>query len=551
MTDIRPKAGTKEWLGLVVIVLVTLLIAIDISVLGFAITPVSEALKPSATQLLWIMDIYSFVLAGALITMGWIGDRFGRRKLLIIGALVFGAASALAATADSAVVLIGARALLGLGAATLTPTSLALIRNMFQDSAQRKTAIAAWGGTLATGAAIGPVVGGLLLNNFWWGSVFVINTPVMVLVLILAPILLPERRDLNRGKLDVLGALLSIAGIMAFIYGLKELVVDGYSQSAAVYAAVGAVLLIGFVQRQRMTSHPLIDVALFRYSGFVGAIITNLMVMFSFMGISILTNQYLQVVLGMTPFKAALWSICVMPGIGIAVALVGAFSRKVKPVYLVGAGMLVMAVGFGVISTLTVESNVAVLLVGVGLMAGGMTASKTLTAEIVVTSAPKEQAGASTATSETFTEFGSAFGFAVIGSIGSAIYRHDMAAASLPGLDGEALEAVRNTIGGAATVAARQPGTLGSQLMDTSREAFTHGLQVAALSGAAAMVVVGALVVFLLRNVPVETEKPVDPMELGDYETTPDSTGPDSSRKAGAGAGSLSVAGGGTGAVAG
>lgn len=195
MTEIKPRAGLKEWLGLVVIVLVTLLIAIDISVLGFAITPISESLKPSATQLLWIMDIYSFVLAGALITMGWVGDRFGRRKLLIIGALVFGVASALAATADSPEMLIASRALLGLGAATLTPTSLALIRNMFHDSKQRKSAIAAWSGTLATGAALGPVVGGLLLNNFWWGSVFMINTPVMVLVLILAPILLPERRD--------------------------------------------------------------------------------------------------------------------------------------------------------------------------------------------------------------------------------------------------------------------------------------------------------------------------------------------------------------------
>lgn len=313
MTEIKPRAGLKEWLGLVVIVLVTLLIAIDISVLGFAITPISESLKPSATQLLWIMDIYSFVLVSALITMGWVGDRFGRRKLLIIGALVFGVASALAATADSPEMLIGSRALLGLGAATLTPTSLALIRNMFHDSKQRKSAIAAWSGTLATGAALGPVVGGLLLNNFWWGSVFMINTPVMVLVLILAPILLPERRDPSRGKLDVLGAFLSIAGIMPFIYGLKELAVDGWSGESAIWAGVGAVLLVAFVQRQRMTSHPLIDISLFRYGGFTGAILTNLMVMFSFMGVSILTNQFLQMVLGMTPFRAALWSMAVMP----------------------------------------------------------------------------------------------------------------------------------------------------------------------------------------------------------------------------------------------
>ncbi|MEU8509876.1 MFS transporter [Streptomyces brevispora] len=521
MTENKPRAGLKEWLGLVVIVLVTLLIAIDISVLGFAITPISESLKPSATQLLWIMDIYSFVLAGALITMGWVGDRFGRRKLLIIGALVFGVASALAATADTPEMLIGSRALLGLGAATLTPTSLALIRNMFHDSKQRKSAIAAWSGTLATGAALGPVVGGLLLNNFWWGSVFMINTPVMVLVLILAPILLPERRDTSRGKLDVLGAFLSVAGIMPFIYGLKELAVDGWDRDPAIWAAVGLVLLIAFVQRQRMTSHPLIDISLFRYGGFTGAILTNLMVMFSFMGVSILTNQYLQMVLGMTPFRAALWSMAVMPAIGIAVGLVSALSRKVKPVYLVTSGMLVMAIGFGVLSRLTVGSSVAVLLVGVGLMAAGMTASKTLTAEIVVTSAPKEHAGSSTATSETFTEFGSAFGFAVIGSIGSAIYRHDMNAVNPAGLGGEALGAVRNTIGGAATVASQQPAAIGSELISASREAFTHGLQVAALSGAAAMVVVAAIVAMLLRRVPIETGEPIDPYDIDAPATVP------------------------------
>ncbi len=521
MTENKPRAGIKEWLGLVVIVLVTLLIAVDISVLGFALTPISESLKPSATQLLWIMDTYSFVLAGALITMGWVGDRFGRRKLLIIGALVFGVASAIAATAESAETLIGARALLGLGAATLTPTSLALIRNMFQDSKQRKSAIAAWSATLATGAALGPVVGGLLLNHFWWGSVFMINIPVMVLVLILAPILLPERRDSSRGKLDVLGAVLSMAGIMPFIYGLKELAVDGWARDSAIWAAAGAVLLVAFVQRQRTSPHPLIDVSLFRYGGFTGAILTNLMVMFSFMGVSILTNQFLQMVLGMTPFRAALWSMAVMPAIGIAVGLVSALSRKIKPVHLVAGGMLTMAVGFGVLSRLTVESNVALLLTGVGLMAAGMTASKTLTAEIVVTSAPKEHAGSATATSETFTEFGSAFGFAVIGSIGSAIYRHDMNAVSPAGLGGEALGAVRNTIGGAHTIASQQPAAIAAELLSASRAAFTHGLQVAALSGAAAMVVVAAIVAMLLRKVPIETGERVDPYDIDAPATVP------------------------------
>lgn len=313
MTELKPKAGTKEWIGLGVIVLVTLLVSVDVSVLGFAIAPLSEDISPTASQLLWIMDIYSFVLAGTLVTVGWLGDRIGRRKLLLIGAALFGVASACAAFSTSPEMLIASRALLGLAASTLTPTSLALIRNMFHDSKERKTAIAAWGGTLTSGAAIGPVVGGLLLNNFWWGSVFLINTPVMVLVLLSAPFLLPEYRDPNRGKLDLLSTALSLAGVMTLIYGFKELVIEGYSQGAVVWAVVGALLVIAFVIRQKTAANPMINISLFRSGGFSGAVIVNLMVAFALMGSSVLTNQYLQMVLGYSPLTASLWSLAPMP----------------------------------------------------------------------------------------------------------------------------------------------------------------------------------------------------------------------------------------------
>ena len=266
--------------------------------------------------------------------------------------------------------------------------------------------------------------------------------------------------------------------------------------------------LAAFVQRQRTTTSPLIDVTLFRGGGFSGSIVTNTTVMLAFMGIGILTNQYLQVVLGMSPFEASLWSLGAMPAIGAGIALTTVLARKVAPRFLIGAGMTVMAAGFGVLSTLRVGSNVVVVIAGVGLMAAGMVASKTVTAEIVVTSAPPERAGASAAMSETFTEFGAAMGFAVIGGIGSAVFHHQMLAVRPAGLTGHALDAAQNTVGAAAQLARQLPPAAGRQLLAASKAAFTHGLQVAALSGAIGMVVVAVLVGVLLRRVPIEAAVP-------------------------------------------
>lgn len=508
MTAPPERAGARQWLGLGVISLVTLLISIDISVLGFALPMISEALKPSATQLLWIMDVYSFVLAGLLITMGWVGDKIGRRKLLIIGATVFGVASAGAAFSTTPTMLIACRVLLGVGAATLTPTSLALIRGMFRNPAQRKTAIASWSGALTGGAAIGPIVGGLLLNNFSWGSVFLINVPVMIAAVALAPVLLPEHRDPSRGRIDLAGVALSLAAILPFIYGVKELVLNGYSFTAVAAVVIGTVFGAGFVQRQRTSAHPLMDVSLFRNRGFTGSIIVNLMAMVSFMGISILTNQFMQMVLGMRPLEAALWSLAAMPGIGIGIGLVTVLSRKVRPGLLIGAALLVMAGGFTVLAQADVDSSIAVIIIGVGLMAAGMVAAKTLTAEIVVTSAPAERAGASAAISETASELGSALGFAVLGSIGSAVFRHDMLGVNPTGIPAGALDAAQNTLGGAIDAAAHLPAQAGTALADTARTAFTSGLGTAAMVGTIAMVAVAGIVTLLLRTVPVDAALP-------------------------------------------
>lgn len=281
-TEPTATAGLKEWIGLAVLALPTLLISMDLSVLYLAIPQISEALQPSSSQLLWILDIYGFLVAGFLITMGTVGDRIGRRKLLMIGALAFGVASIVAAYSTSANMLIGTRALLGIAGATLMPSTLALIRNMFHDDRQRTTAISVWMTSFMIGMVIGPLVGGAMLENFWWGSVFLVAVPAMVLLLATGPILLPEYKDPNPGKLDVLSALLSLLSVMAVIYGIKELAKDGWAVDALAVLAAGLVLGTVFVLRQRRLTDPLIDLGLFgnvRFSGSLVALMVAMLAM--------------------------------------------------------------------------------------------------------------------------------------------------------------------------------------------------------------------------------------------------------------------------------
>jgi len=297
------SAGRREWIGLAVLALPALLISMDMSVLLFGLPFISASLKPSATQQLWIMDMYGFALAGALITMGAIGDRIGRRKLLLVGAGAFSAASIAAAYSTSASMLIGTRGLLGLTAATLGPSTLGLIRTMFRDEKQRKTAIAIWTGAFIGGITIGPIVGGVLLDHFWWGSVFLINLPAMALLLLLGPALLPEFRTPAAGRFDVLGAILTFGAVLPTVYGIKQFAVDGASTTALVSLASGIALAIGFVVRQITAKHPLIDVTLFRNRKFTVPMGAQIVGSFCIMGFALFNTQFLQSGKGYTPSR--------------------------------------------------------------------------------------------------------------------------------------------------------------------------------------------------------------------------------------------------------
>ncbi|MER7585401.1 MFS transporter [Kitasatospora sp. NPDC097691] len=519
MTATTGRAGRREWIGLAVLLLPTLVLSMDMGVLFFAVPFISTTLAPSGTQQLWIMDMYSFLLAGLLITMGSLGDRIGRRRLLMIGAAGFIGASLLAAWSNDANQLIAARALLGAAGATVMPSTLALIRNMFHDPKQRQVALGAWGGILTAGATLGPVAGGLLLDHFWWGSAFLPAVPVMALVLLTAPVLLPEYRStaLPRpsaggtptGRFDLLGAALSLTAILPLVYGVKTIAVEGWSLLPALAIAAGLLLAAAFVWRQRTAANPLLDLSLFRIRTFSGAISVNTIAMFAMMGFSLFTSQYLQLVKGMSPLTASLWSLVPSVGVGAAVGISSALAGKVRPAALMGGGFLIGAAGFAMMTQVGAHSPLALILTAAGVLAAGTVGTMTMTAEMVVSAAPVEQAGAASAASETAVELGSSLGIALLGAAGAAVYRHQLDGAALPaGVQGEAAHAAQDTLGGAVAVAAQLPGRLGADLLETARTAFTDGLHVAAGVGVVLALGAALLAYRLMRHLPAAAPVP-------------------------------------------
>ncbi|MFI2607326.1 MFS transporter [Kitasatospora sp. NPDC018619] len=509
MTAPTGRAGRREWIGLAVLLLPTLVLTMDMGVLFFAVPYISTTLAPSGTQQLWIMDIYSFLLAGLLITMGALGDRIGRRRLLVVGAAAFAGASLLAAWSHGADQLIAARAVLGAAGATVMPSTLALIRTMFHDPRQRQIALGAWGGVLTAGATLGPVAGGLLLEHFWWGAAFLPAVPVMALVLLTAPVLLPEHRSTGRaGRFDLLGAALSLAAILPLVYGVKTLAVEGWSPLPGLALAAGLLLADAFVRRQRTAAAPLLDLGLFRIRAFSGAISVNSVAMFAMMGFALFTSQYLQLVKGMSPLTASLWSLVPSLGVGAAVGASAALAGKVRPAVLMGGGFVVGAAGFATMTQVGPHSPPALILSAAGVLAAGTVGTMTMTAEMVVSAAPVEQAGAASATSETAVELGSSLGIALLGAAGAAVYRHRLDGALPGGLADEAARTAQDTLGGAVAVAAQLPGRAGADLLETARTAFTAGLHVAAVVGLLFALGAAALAYRLMRHLPATAPAP-------------------------------------------
>jgi DHA2 family multidrug resistance protein-like MFS transporter len=496
-----PRAGRREWLGLAVLALPCLVYAMDLTVLNLALPKLSEDLQPSSAQLLWIVDIYGFLVAGLLVTMGTLGDHIGRRRLLLAGAAAFAVASVLAAWSTSAGMLIAARALLGVAGATLAPSTLSLIRNMFADPRQRTVAVSVWITSFAVGGAVGPLVGGVLLEWFWWGSVFLVAVPVMALLLVLGPRLLPEFRDPAAGRLDLASAALSLAAVLAAIYGLKQLAQDGPGWLAVGCMLAGLLVGVGFVRRQRRLADPLIDVRLLGNRAFSAALTTNLLSFFVGFGALLFTAQYLQLVLGLSPLEAGLWSLPSSAGFILGSMATPLLVRRAAPVAVMAAGLALAAVGFGLLTQLPSSSGLPLLVTGSVIFSLALAPVDTLATDLAVGAAPPERAGAASAITETSAEFGGALGIAILGVIGTAVYRAQMAEAVPAGVPDQAAAAARDTLGGAVAVAGQLPERVGAALLEVAREAFTQGLHLAAAVSAAASLAFAILVVVLLRGV--------------------------------------------------
>ncbi|MEV4443747.1 MFS transporter, partial [Streptomyces sp. NPDC049577] len=469
-----PRPG--RWLALSVLALAVLLVAVDATVLGLATPFLSEDLQPSGTQLLWIGDVYSFVIAGLLVSMGGLGDRVGRKRLLLCGSVAFGAVSVLNAYASSPEMMIAARALLGVAGATLMPSTLALIRNIFTDPQERSLAIGIWGAMASAGAAVGPVVGGFLLENFWWGSVFLINLPVMAVLVLVGIRLLPESRDPAPGPWDLLSVVLSMTGVIGVVYAIKEGATEGLTGPAVAAAVTGPLALLWFVRRQLKLPAPLLDMRLFRHRGFSGAVLADLLTILGLSGLVFFLSQFLQLVQDRDPLEAGLAELPTAVGAVTAGLLAGRAARRWSVRSVVAGGLAAIGVALALLCWLRADSPYTLLgavLVIVGVGAGF---SFTVTADVILSSVPKEQAGAAAAVSETAYELGAALGIALLGSIVTGVYRGFAVPAGVPA--GAAAEA-HESLGGAVEAATSLPADTGQALLSQAQEAFVDGLRLA------------------------------------------------------------------------
>ncbi|BCB91169.1 MFS transporter [Phytohabitans suffuscus] len=494
------KAGPRSWLALAVLCLPTMLAVVDINVLFLALPRLSADLGAGSAAQLWIMDVYGFMIAGFLVTMGNLGDRIGHRKVLLTGAAVFMAASVLAAYSSSVATLVGARAVLGVAAATVMPSVLALIRDLFTDPRQLGAAYGVWGTSIMVGVVVGPSIGGLLLGAYWWGAAFLIGVPVMGLLLVTGPFLVPESRERTGGRLDPLSVALSLAAILPFVYGLKEIARGGPGPLAVAALAVGLASGAVFVSRQRRLASPLLDLRLFADRGLRGALTLAFVLAFTLAGVGLVVTQYLQVVKGLSPLAVGLWML--PPSLAMIVAgnLGPALARTVRPAYIFSAGLVLAAAAALASTRIGPAAGIGWLVAALFVLYVGTSPIGVMSNTIVMTSAPPEKAGSAGSLSSTSGEFGLALGVAVFGSIATAAFRDRVEVpAGVPAdLAGKAGE----NVVGATTVAGQLPGPAGGGLLESAQAAFTGGMHVVLGLAAVLFAALAVVSIVTLRHVP-------------------------------------------------
>jgi DHA2 family multidrug resistance protein-like MFS transporter len=498
MTALAPhKAGLSEWRGLAVLALPTLLLGLDVTVLYLVVPELATELRPSSTEALWVMDAYGFLIAGFLITMGTLGDRIGRRRLLMIGAAAFGLVSVLAAYSTNAEMLIAARALLGVAGATLMPSTLALITNMFSDARQRAVAIGVWATMFALGMAAGPILGGVLLDRFWWGSAFLIAVPMVVVLLLAAPRVLPEYRDPHADPIDIVSVVLSLAAILPIVYAIKHAADAGFDPTTALAVALGAAFGTVFVRRQRQMPNPLLDMTLFANGAFSAALGMLLVGLVGVGGVMMLVTQYLQLVEGLSPLVAGAW--LAPPALMMFLAAIGApfAARRVRPGFVAASTLAVSTVGYLVLSQVEASDGVVPVVIGFAFVYLGLGAIAALGTDLVVSAAPMSKAGSASAMSETVQELGLAVGVATLGSLATGIYRAEVRDEVPADLPPGVTEATRDSLAGALSVAPQLP----SDLLESAKQGFTTGLNLSTLVAGIVVLALAGVSALALRHI--------------------------------------------------
>jgi EmrB/QacA subfamily drug resistance transporter len=487
----QDQVHDRRWFTLGVLCVSLLVIVLDNTIVNVALPTLVRELGTSVSDLQWVVDAYTLVFAGLLLTAGSLGDRFGRKGALTVGLAVFGTASFAAAMADSVGALVAARAVMGLGAAFIMPTTLSILTNVFTDARERAAAIGIWAGIAGAAVALGPVTGGFLLDHFWWGSVFLVNVPVVILTLVAVHFLVPRSRSAVPTRIDFVGAAVSIVGLVALVWSIIEAPSRGWTSPAILggFALAGVAVLV-FVLWERHTDHPMLDVRFFANPRFTAASLSVTLMFLALFGFIFLSTQYLQFVLGYTPLQAGIrtlpFAAMMMLFAPLSSKLVERFGTK----RIVVTGILAFAAGLMVASTSTAASGYGRIGGAMLLLGAGMGLAIAPATDSIMGSLPPDKAGVGSAVNDTTREVGGAIGVAVVGSLLSSLYGSrlaDIAPASLP----HAARAAAGESVGAALEVGRHAGTAGGALADAARDAFVYGMQRAswlmaliALSGA-------------------------------------------------------------------
>ncbi|HEX2317162.1 MAG TPA: MFS transporter, partial [Thermomonospora sp.] len=476
----------RAWLGAALLMLPTFLVAMDTTALLLALPRLSADLGATGVQQLWISDGYGFLVAGMVITMGTLADRIGRRRLLVTGAAAFAVLSVVAAFATDPLTLIAVRALLGVAGATLAPATLALLTTLFEDERRRGKAIAVWAACQFTGGALGPVLAGVLLQHFWWGSVFLAAVPAMALLVLAGPVLLPESRSDRAGRPDPAGVGLSLAAVLLIVYGIKQLTVENAGAAPSVTLVVGAALGALFVRRQLRSEQPLLDLRLFRDRTFTAVIVALVFAGIAMAGTGLLVTQYLQSVLGFSPIASA--ALFAPMGLGVAAGTMAApaLARRMTPTTVIAGGLAGSALGGLLLAGAAGARALPLVMIGITVLALGTGPLFALGTGLIVGSVPPERAGSAASMSETGSYFGGSLGFALLGTVAAVVYR-------------SRTDGTSDSLAGAIAASRHLPADQSAELLHTAREAFTTSLHV---TGIIAAVIFTGLTALTLANRP-------------------------------------------------